>query len=76
MLLLRGFSRKPELISMESVYKLKPAAIATYPMYRGLARLVGMDNLTTGTTFSDEIKTVKENYAKYDFFFVHIILKF
>jgi 2,3-bisphosphoglycerate-independent phosphoglycerate mutase len=71
MLLLRGFSRKPELISMESVYKLKPAAIATYPMYRGLARLVGMDILTTGTTFADEIKTLKEHYNDYDFFFVH-----
>jgi 2,3-bisphosphoglycerate-independent phosphoglycerate mutase len=72
MLLLRGFSRKPELISMESVYKLKPAAIATYPMYRGLARLVGMDILSTGTTFSDEIKTLKEHYNDYDFFFVHV----
>ena len=72
MLLLRGFSRKPEILSMEAIYKLKPAVIATYPMYRGLARLVGMDNLPTGATFSDEIKTLKENYSKYDFFFVHI----
>jgi 2,3-bisphosphoglycerate-independent phosphoglycerate mutase len=72
MLLLRGFSRKPEILSMEAIYKLKPAVIATYPMYRGLARLVGMDNLPTGATFADEIKTVKENYSKYDFFFVHI----
>ena len=72
MLLLRGFSKKPELLSMEAIYKLKPAVIATYPMYRGLARLVGMTNLPTGTTFSDEIKTVKEHYNEFDFFFVHI----
>jgi 2,3-bisphosphoglycerate-independent phosphoglycerate mutase len=72
MLLLRGFSRKPEILSMEAIYKLKPAVVAIYPMYRGLARLVGMDNLPTGTTFSDEIKTVKEHYNDYDFFFVHI----
>ena len=62
MLLLRGFSRKPQILSMEAIYKLKPAVIATYPMYRGLARLVGMTNLPTGSTFADEIKTVKEHY--------------
>ncbi|MDD5289194.1 MAG: 2,3-bisphosphoglycerate-independent phosphoglycerate mutase [Dehalococcoidales bacterium] len=72
MALLRGFSRKPELPSMESIYKLKPAAIASYPMYRGLARLVGMDILPTGGTFTDEIKTLKEHYNDYDFFFVHV----
>lgn len=72
MVLLRGFSRKPDLPSMENIYKLTPAAIATYPMYRGLARLVGMEILKTGTTFADEIKTLKENYAKYDFFFIHV----
>jgi len=72
MLLLRGFSKKPEILSMEAIYKIKPAVVATYPMYRGLARLVGMDNLPTGATFADEIKTVKEHYNDYDFFFVHI----
>jgi 2,3-bisphosphoglycerate-independent phosphoglycerate mutase len=72
MLLLRGFSRKPEIISMEAIYKLKTAVIASYPMYRGLARLVGMTNLPTGSTFSDEIKTLKENYNEFDFFFVHL----
>ncbi|MCX6003802.1 MAG: 2,3-bisphosphoglycerate-independent phosphoglycerate mutase [Chloroflexi bacterium] len=72
MVLLRGFSKKPELPKMEDIYKLKPAAIATYPMYRGLARLVGMDILPTGTTFADEIKTLKEHYNDYDFFFIHV----
>lgn len=72
MLLLRGFSRKPELQSMQSIYKLEPAAIATYPMYRGLARLVGMEILKTGTTFADELETLKQNYNDYDFFFVHV----
>ena len=72
MLLLRGFSREPEILSMQAIYKLKPAVVATYPMYRGLARLVGMDNLPTGATFADEIKTVTEHYNDYDFFFVHV----
>lgn len=72
MVLLRGFSKKPDLPSMQSIYKLQPAAIATYPMYRGMARLVGMEILRTGNTFADEIKTLKENFSKYDFFFIHV----
>lgn len=72
MVLLRGFSRKPEHVTMAENYKLKAAAIASYPMYRGLARVVGMDVLATGTSFEEEIETLKRNYAKYDFFFIHV----
>jgi 2,3-bisphosphoglycerate-independent phosphoglycerate mutase len=72
MILLRGFAKKPQLPTMEEIYKLNPLAIAVYPMYRGLARLVGMQVAQTGTTVEDEFKTLKENYAKYDFFFLHI----
>ena len=72
MLLLRGFDQKPQFPSMSEVYKLKPAAIASYPMYRGLARAVGMNILKTGLTREDEIATLKENYKNYDFFFIHI----
>jgi len=69
--LLRGFAKYPHLPKFPDIYKLTPAAVATYPMYRGLARLVGMDVLPTGTTFADEIATVKENWEKYDFFYIH-----
>jgi 2,3-bisphosphoglycerate-independent phosphoglycerate mutase len=72
MVLLRGFSRQPDLPTMSEIYKLKPLAIAVYPMYRGLARLVGMDIARTGTTLADEFTILKQHYKKYDFFFLHI----
>ncbi|MBI4284973.1 MAG: 2,3-bisphosphoglycerate-independent phosphoglycerate mutase [Chloroflexi bacterium] len=72
MILLRGFSQRPAWPTMEEVYKLKPAAIASYPMYRGLARLVGMKCLDTGSTFEEEIATLKQHYDGYDFFFIHV----
>ncbi len=72
MVLLRGFSRHPQLPDMSEIYKLKPAAIACYPMYRGLARLVGMNVLETGITIEEEFRTLTESYNDYDFFFLHV----
>ena len=72
-LLLRGFSSYPDIPSMEELYGLHPAAIATYPMYKGLAKLVGMDILkVNGMDIMDELETLKENYDKYDFFYFHV----
>lgn len=72
MVLLRGFSKRPHFPPMGEIYKLKPVAIAGYPMYRGLAKLIGMEVLETGTTIEDEFVTLKQSYANYDFFFLHI----
>ncbi|MBI4198873.1 MAG: 2,3-bisphosphoglycerate-independent phosphoglycerate mutase [Chloroflexi bacterium] len=71
MVLLRGFSRLPSLPSMGAAYKLNPAAVAAYPMYRGLARVVGMKVIPTGKTFDDELATLEEHYEEHDFFFLH-----
>ena len=71
MVLLRGFSRRPHIPSMSEIYKLKPAAIATYPMYRGLASLVGMKVLPGGESIADQLSSLQRYYADHDFFFVH-----
>jgi 2,3-bisphosphoglycerate-independent phosphoglycerate mutase len=70
--LLRGTARYPSIPSMQELFRLKTAAIASYPMYRGLAQLVGMDILDTGSTIREEIKTLKKHYTEYNFFFMHI----
>lgn len=70
--LLRGYARNPNLQPMADRYGLNAAAIATYPMYRGLAALVGMEVLKTGETIADEMNTLKESYINYNFFFIHI----
>ncbi len=69
--LLRGFSKVPEIPSMRERYKIKPAAIATYPMYRGLARLVGMEILPSGETPKEEVEALRRNYDRFDFFYIH-----
>ena len=71
MLLLRGFAQMPSLPPMGEVYRLDPAAIAAYPMYRGLASVAGMKVIPTGRTFADEVVTLRENWDKHDFFFIH-----
>ena len=70
--LLRGFAKTPSLPQMKDVYKLNAAAIASYPMYKGLARFVGMEILQTGSTIREEFETLKTSFNEYDFFFIHI----
>ncbi|WZO97081.1 2,3-bisphosphoglycerate-independent phosphoglycerate mutase [Isosphaeraceae bacterium EP7] len=70
-LMLRGFATFPKIETMEAVYGLKSVAIAVYPMYRGLARLVGMTVVEPGKTLADQFEVARENWEKYDFFFIH-----
>jgi 2,3-bisphosphoglycerate-independent phosphoglycerate mutase len=69
--LLRGFAKYPQLPSMSQRFGLKAAAVALYPMYRGLAKLAGMQALESGQSFEDEVATVATHWDEYDFFFVH-----
>ncbi|GBD11040.1 hypothetical protein HRbin23_00691 [bacterium HR23] len=71
MVLLRGWSRLPSLPNFCQTYRLRAAAIAAYPMYRGIARVLGMAVLPTGSTFAEEVATLQEHWDQYDFFFLH-----
>ncbi len=68
---LRGVSPKPNLPSFEDVYGLRAAAIAVYPMYKGLAQLVGMDIVGEAQTLDQQMAVLEENWDNYDFFFIH-----
>jgi len=70
-LTMRGFSAAPVIPSYQEVYGLKAAAIAVYPMYKGLAQLVGMELVGEPTTLSEEIDVLEKAWNDYDFFFVH-----
>ena len=71
MVLLRGWAQLPSLPPMGDVYRINPAGIAAYPMYRGLATVANMKIIPTGHTFSDEVDTLHEEFANHDFFFIH-----
>jgi 2,3-bisphosphoglycerate-independent phosphoglycerate mutase len=71
--LLRGISRDPGMPRFPEVFKMRSAAVAVYPMYKGVARLVGMDVIEhNAETPSEEFEVVKQHWDEYDFFFVHI----
>ncbi|MFN0056834.1 MAG: 2,3-bisphosphoglycerate-independent phosphoglycerate mutase [Planctomycetota bacterium] len=69
--LLRGFSSLPPIEPYAERYRLRAAAIAIYPMYRGVARLVGMDVLAPGKDLAAQIASAKAAWQQYDFFFLH-----
>jgi 2,3-bisphosphoglycerate-independent phosphoglycerate mutase len=69
---LRGIAKDPGLPQMPEIYKLRCGAIATYPMYRGVAKLAGMDVLPTGETIEAEVETLGRHWADCDFFFFHV----
>ena len=70
-LTMRGFAKLPHIPRFEDVYGTRAAAIAVYPMYKGLAQLVGMDIVGEPATLSEEIDVLEQCWDDYDFFFVH-----
>ena len=69
--LLRGIAHQPVIPLFEERYKLKPACIAVYPMYKGLAQLVGMTKLEGPQTITEQFERYLAEYDRYDFFFIH-----
>jgi 2,3-bisphosphoglycerate-independent phosphoglycerate mutase len=72
MILLRGFSKLPDIPSMRELYKLTPAAIASYPMYKGLAKLVGMKIFNADSGIKEELNILTHYYDEHDFFYIHV----
>jgi len=72
MILLRGFSKLPKIPSMNEIYKVTPAAIAVYPMYKGLAKLLGMKVYSVDGGIREELKVLGDCFAEHDFFYVHV----
>ena len=68
---MRGIDKRPQIPTFEEVYGLRAAAIAVYPMYRGLARLVSMQVLDAGQTLADQCARLEQAWHDFDFFFVH-----
>ncbi len=70
--LLRGFSRLPSLSGIGELYRLRAAALAGYPLYRGVARACGMDVVDCGKSFGQVLDRLEECWADFDYFFLHV----
>lgn len=71
MIVTRGFARMPEVPRMTDLYSIRAGAVATYPMYRAVAKLVGMDVVETGSSFSAQLDALEGAWEDYDYFFIH-----
>ena len=70
--LMRGFSARPHFPGFRERFKLRAAALAAYPMYRGVAQLAGMAVLPVGDTPGDAFAAAGKAWNDHDFFFIHI----
>ena len=70
--LFRGISKLPNIETMKERFGIRSVCIATYPMYKGLSKLVGMDIVDGGKTIEDEIDALEKHYDNYDYFFFHV----
>jgi 2,3-bisphosphoglycerate-independent phosphoglycerate mutase len=69
--LLRGIAHQPALPTVEARYGLKAACLAVYPMYKGLAQLVGMTKLEGPQTIAEQFERYLQEHDHYDYFFIH-----
>jgi 2,3-bisphosphoglycerate-independent phosphoglycerate mutase len=69
--LLRGIAHQPAIPTFGERYGLRAAAIAVYPMYKGLAQLVGMTKIEGAQTIAEQLERYAAEYDSYDYFFIH-----
>jgi 2,3-bisphosphoglycerate-independent phosphoglycerate mutase len=69
--LLRGFAKHPDFPPMPEITGMRAGAFAVYPMYRGLAKLVGMDTAPGGGTYFEQMDAMRNRWDDFDFFFYH-----
>ncbi len=69
--LMRGIAHQPDIPTFEERYQMRPAALAVYPMYKGLAQLVGMKKIEGPQTIREQFERYVAEHANYDYFFIH-----
>ena len=69
--LMRGIAHQPDIPLFEDRYKLKPACLAVYPMYKGLAQLVGMKKIEGPQTIAEQFERYLSEFDNFGFFFIH-----
>lgn len=69
--LMRGVAHQPDIPTFEQRYGLKAAALAVYPMYKGLSQLVGMTKIEGPETITQQFERYVKEYENYDYFFIH-----
>ena len=69
--LMRGIAHQPDIPTFEQRYQLKAAALAVYPMYKGLSQLVGMTKIEGPQTIREQFERYVAEYENYDYFFIH-----
>jgi len=73
MIMLRGFAKYPVLPTYQEIFGLRAAAIALNGMYRGVAKLAGMQVVKVdGDTLADEFTALELNWKDFDFFYLHV----
>ena len=70
--LLRGIGSLPRIPGFEERFRLAAAAIAIYPMYRGLAQLTGMRNLERTREIPQQFQQYLDEFQHFDYFFIHV----
>src|SRR6185436_16137011 len=69
--LMRGIAHQPQIPTFEERYKLRAAALAVYPMYKGLSQLVGMTKIEGPQSIREQFERYAAEYDKHDYFFIH-----